>query len=94
MFTQEETRSYLQSNGIVSLTELRKMERMEECPSYYFIRKYWKSFENYRKSIGFTIVQHLILLTLKSAVYPHYNSVIWQWKSQIKMHQEELYMKK
>ncbi len=57
VFSMEETRSYLQSNGIINLTQLRKLERQKDCPSYYFIRKYWGSFKGYRKAIALPTVE-------------------------------------
>lgn len=57
MFTMDETSIYFQRNSIVNLTQLRRVERQKDCPSYYFVRKYWGSFEGYRKSIGFSKIQ-------------------------------------
>lgn len=51
-FTFHETRLYLVKNNIINLSQLRKREHLAECPSYHFVRKYWGSFEGYRKSIG------------------------------------------
>ena len=57
VFSMEETKLYLKRNNIFNLTELRKMEHMEDCPSYYFVRKYWGSFEGYRKAIAFPALE-------------------------------------
>lgn len=56
-FSRDEVRLYLFKNSIFNLTQLRKREHMKDCPSYYFIRKYWGNFEKYRKSIGIKNIQ-------------------------------------
>jgi hypothetical protein len=57
VFSKEDTHLYLKRNNIVNLTQLRRLESQTDCPSYFFVRKFWGNFEGYRKSIGFPEVR-------------------------------------